>query len=1124
MARARQGTGWSCQSADFGRPLHLGEPVRNEGGVSAETKVETLTVLFTDLVESTALRVRVGEEEADRLRQRHDVLLTRAISEHHGRLVKHTGDGVMATFEGASDAIAAAVAIQQAIAVENRSRPDDARLRVRVGISVGDVSAEDDDCFGLPVVEAQRLESAADPGQILCSSVVRVLARGRGGHRFAPVGALDLKGLDEPVDADAVEWEEIPAPIGDELPPVLAQRGAFAFAGREDQRTRVLDHWHAVVDGATKVVLLAGEPGVGKTRLASEVARQAKHEGALVIAGRCDELVGAPYQPFGEALRSQLAVPGGVLSLGPLAGELVRLVPDLDAYAPGLEPALAAEADAERAKLFDAVCGWLVETARRQPVLLVLDDLHWADHGTLLLMRHVAINQPVPNLLVLGTYRDTDVDRRHPLSSMLAELRRRGEVERIALEGLDTDEIVELMATAAGHELEPDGITLAHLLQEETAGNPFFVGEVLLHLAETGAITRRDGMWVAGADDYVLPEGVRDVVGRRLSGLPDETQRVLETGAVVGARFDLDVVAVVGGLDEDEVLDLLDPAIAAHLVEETGVGSYRFSHALVRSTLHQELSSTRRSRLHRKTAEALEKLRLEDNLACAGELAYHWSEASAAGEPVRAIEAARHAAELALEAAAPMDAARWYGHALDLVDEDNRRERVELMILMADARLKGGLADAAEAGLDAARLAEDLDDVELMAQALNLNVRTNLSQGEATNPDRIALLERAIVRAEGARAELRAKLYCQLALELIYTGEVARRSELCDAAEALLTEVDDPIERYDIRMKIGRSMPWSRVTSVRAHERLADPDHLIVLKDDDVMTRYGALQNEWFMNLVLGDGDRARAAIAVVTELAVLTRHPFIEDMVPLFTFQLHLIDGRLDACQQEVDVMTERWTRHGWPSLDVYASSAQFEMAREAGLLSYLTNGELTPEPGEVPAVRAALAALVAVETGDRNAAFDRVEQRGRNAFADVPDDAALPVARSAWSEAAAYAGHATAAQQWYDQLVLDPDRHFVTGGWYLGSVARNLGMLSSALGRDGEATQWFERAVAEHERMRTPPWLARGLLDWAEHEIEHGRVDAARDHIDRALDVIGDLALDASRNRATQLRADIG
>jgi class 3 adenylate cyclase/tetratricopeptide (TPR) repeat protein len=1102
--------------------LHLSKRVRNEGGVSAEARVETLTVLFTDVVESTAMRVRLGEEEADKVRQRHDALLARSISEHRGRLVKHTGDGVMATFEGASDAIAAAVAIQQAIETESRGAATEP-LQVRVGISVGDVSAEGDDCFGLPVVEAQRLENAARPGQILCSSIVRTLARGRGGHTFTNIGALTLKGLDEPVDADEVAWEPIAAPGPDELPPVLAQRGAFAFAGRTAERERVLEHWSQCQAGATKVVLLAGEPGVGKTRLASEIALAVQQDGGLVLAGRCDELVGTPYQPFGEALAAQLQVPGGRRSLGPLAGELIRLVPDLENYVPGLPPALQADADAERTKLFDAVAGWLGDTAAQQPVLLVLDDLHWADHGTLLLMRHVAVNHPVAKVLVLGTYRDTDVDRRHPLQSMLAELRRRGEVERIALEGLADDEIVELMTAAAGHELEADGLTLAHAVYGETAGNPFFVGEVLRHLAESGAITQQDGTWVAGHDEFVLPEGVRDVVGRRVSALPDDTQRLLETGSVVGAQFDLDVIAAVAGHDEDTVVDLLDPAIAAHLVEETGIGTYRFSHALVRSTLHQELSSTRRSRLHRKTAEALEKLRADDDLLRAGELAYHWSEASSAGEAVRAIEAARHAAELAMKAAAPIEAARWFEHALDMVDEDNVRERIDLMILGTEARLRGGLAEAQDDALEAARMAESIDDVELMTRALRLNVRTNLSIGEAVNPERIELLERAIDLAGDAVPEVQGPLLCELAIELIYTGDVKRRAELALKAEELIGQMSDPIERYRADTRRGHGMPWSMHTSQRARARLEGEDHSVVLAAEDVVERFDALSNEFHSRQILGDGDRVRDALATLTEVATLSRHPLLEDMIPLWGIVTTLIDGKLDECWQQMEDLEERWTRHGWPSREIYTTSGQFQIARERGLLPFLTSDVLNVDDTDIPNVRSAIAAIVALESGDRDGALEFLERRGRKNFSDVPDDAALPICNSMWSEVAARLQQRAACEVWYDRLITDPDLHFTTGGWYLGSSTRNLGLLASALGDVAEATSWFERAAAEHERMRTPPWLARGLLDWAEHDGAHGRVADARKRVDRAVEVIDDLPLDALRNRAAQVGAGL-
>jgi hypothetical protein len=331
--------------------------------------------------------------------------------------------------------------------------------------------------------------------------------------------------------------------------------------------------------------------------------------------------------------------------------------------------------------------------------------------------------------------------------------------------------------------------------------------------------------------------------------------------------------------------------------------------------------------------------------------------------------------------------------------------------------------------------------------------------------------------------------------------------------------IDDPVERYHLLEVIGRGRPWSKKTTAALREGFDDPDHALARQHGDPMIRRLALQMDFFGGLAIGDGDRARASAAALDELAETTRHPFIEAWAPFVGFQLHLVDGRLDECQRKVDLMAAHWSRLGWPSIEVYVRSASGQMAREAGLLPFVA-GQLVPEPDDVPGVLAAITALAHREAGERDAVHDLVERCGRNGFRDVPDEGALPIARSCWSEAAAYARHDDACRRWYEILAADPELHFVTGGWYLGSTTRNLGLLTAALGRHDEATSWFELAVEAHERMRTPPWIARGLLDWADHELELGHRDRAVELADRALAAIGDLGLEASRARAGALR----
>ena len=370
----------------------------------------TTIVLFTDIVGSTELRGRLGEEAAEELRRAHDRLLAEAVESNDGRIVKGLGDGIMATFAGASDAVAAAVAIQQAIDRLVRSGKAAVPLAVRVGVSAGDVAFDEGDVHGTPVIEASRRCAGANGGEILVADVVRILAGSTGGHDYVPVGPLELKGLDHPVGATRVDWKPV-ALSTVPMPAFLTDIGRI-FVGRDDEVDRIGQLWKEALSGERRVVLLGGEPGVGKTRLAAQVAAQVHDQGGVVLAGRCDEDLGVPYQPFVEALRHFVdhTSPAELKDrLGRYGGELVRLMPELAGRVADLPPALQSDPETERYRLFDAVGAWLAAASADQPVLLVVDDLHWAAKPTLLLLRHVLRFSEPLRVLIVGTYRDTEL-------------------------------------------------------------------------------------------------------------------------------------------------------------------------------------------------------------------------------------------------------------------------------------------------------------------------------------------------------------------------------------------------------------------------------------------------------------------------------------------------------------------------------------------------------------------------------------------------------------------------------------------------------------------------------------------------------------------------------------------
>lgn len=641
----------------------------------------TVSLLFTDLVGSTALMGQIGDEPAEALRRAHYRLLRQAVADHGGHEAKNLGDGLMVVFDSATSAVACAVAIQRSVRRHNERQEHP--MDVRVGINVGEPIRSEEDYFGWSVLTARRLCDHADGGQVLVSEVVAQLARPGDDFNFASVGSLRLGTGDREVPTFAVTWRDAPGELLP-LPTPVRDREPATFVGREGDLGRLRLDWARALEGERQLVLVGAEPGMGKTTLVMQAARELQASGAAVLYGRCEEETLISYQPFVEAIRDYIAAcPVTELNehVRPVASDLIRLVPELAARLPGIEPPPELASEEARYRLFEAFRRFFAAVSATWPVLLVIEDLHWVDRGSLLLLQFLARELGQSRLMILGTYRDSEVDRRHPLTAAMVAMRRDLNVQRIFLTGLSMDEVADLIEASAGHDLDERGLAAVRAVHQETEGHPLFVHEIYRHLSETGRIGFESGRWVSdirSARDIAVPEGVRATIGLRLARLSPDAADTLTLASVIGAEFSLPVLRSVAGLDEGRLIDLLEEAVAGHLLDEAAdrPGTFRFSHILVRDALYSDLSRTRRSRLHQQLAGAIEAALEKPPLghingartrASAAQLAYHLTEAAAPGSEEKTAHFLGVAADDARAATAYEDAQRYYQQALDLL-------------------------------------------------------------------------------------------------------------------------------------------------------------------------------------------------------------------------------------------------------------------------------------------------------------------------------------------------------------------------------------------------------------------------------------------------------------------------
>jgi class 3 adenylate cyclase len=1074
---------------------------------------ENVAFLFTDMVASTERNQLLSPEAADEDRRGHFSILRQAIAQSGGSEVKNLGDGLMVAFGSTSAALACAVAMQQGVEVGNRDQERVAGLRI--GLSIGEVTQEEHDYFGDAVVEAARLCASCEGGQILATVVVRAMAGRRTTQEFRSIGPLSLKGLADPVEGIEVLWdpvinENVGAAIP--LPGRLAVRPPVGVVGRDAELAVIADAVKRSSEGeGREVLLVSGEAGLGKTTLVAEAARAAFASGSCVLFGHCEEGLATPYQLFTEALGHYVTnAPESQLlaHVEQFGSELARLVPALRSRMPELPPSRITDADSERYLLFEAVVGLLGAATAELPVVVVLDDLQWADSGSLQLLRHLTAAEQAMSVLLLGTYRDSELSHAHNLLDTLAALHRQRGVSRIDLSGLDDTGVLAMLEATAGYKLDDAGVNLAHAVFRETDGNPFFVSEVLRSLAETGDVYQdASGRWAARADleQMALPESVRIVIGARVSRLGPQASQVLSVASVIGRDFDLELLARVTASSEDDLLDILEAAAAVALVREptSASGLYSFAHALIQHTLYEDMGPNRQARAHLRVAEALEDLCGDRPGSRVGELARHWASATQPINVEKAVRYARQAGDAALAALAPGDALRYYTQALQLyplATEPDPLLAVDLGIGLGTAQSQVGDSTSRRTLLDAARRAADLGHIDRLVAAALANDRGWTSSMGVIDADKVAILELALNRLNSDTPE-RALVLATLCSELAYGSTFDRRLELADEAVAIAeTSGDDAIVVW-VQNHISDPLyvPWMFEARMRATadaleraERIGDP-FMLFHAALNAMGEYG----------VKGDIDNVDRCLEIMRTVAARIDQPFNNWNLTLLLAERAMLSGNIEEAERLAESAFQIGIESGQPDASfIYEAQRIYLSVLRGTLGEAVTQVErlVAANPG-FPAFRAFLASAH-VEAGQTDAALRILNQFAEDGF-ELPLDLMWLTGMVQYAEVALDIPDARhLAGPLFDRLVPYADLCCFVEAWGSGPVSHYLGSLAAALGRQDQADAHFDKAAEASRRMGSEFYIARTDVARASMLCERGTLD----DIERARELLGE------------------
>jgi tetratricopeptide (TPR) repeat protein len=768
--------------------------------------------------------------------------------------------------------------------------------------------------------------------------------------------------------------------------------------------------------------------------------------------------------------------PGLVLS----AARLIRLLPALAAHVADATPLVSSSVEVGRHRLFAAVAGWLRAATTDRPILLVIEDAHWASKQTVLLLRHMIGALGTARILIAITYRDTGLSTDHPLCELLAEDTSASGLLRLPLSGLDAGDARLFLQGALGRQLDDADRALASVVHARSAGNPLFMTEMIRHLRESGTLQdirgpTTDAPAVAA---HAIPGSLRAVISRRLALLSPAARQMLSVAAAIGPTFRFALLGSVIALSEDRLPAVLAESIGARLVEETG--TYEFTHSVVRDVLYQQLGTKRQAHLHLRIAQALEEMGVGPSRQ--GELAFHYARAGEVGEPRRALEHIVRAGDQAAAALAHDEAAAYYHQAVDLLAgmPGTADERCELLIKVGEARRDAGDPRYREPLQAATRLARENGNATLLAHAALANTRGFASSLGAVDAERVAALEAALAAHVGGSAATRARLLAALGSELVFSGDRARVSALADEALALARQLGDLQTMayvFHHRYLIGSTPDTlgDRLTASAQHlalaQRLGDPYEL-----------FWAAVRRCEAALEAGEVAALEGALTSCAQTAEELGLPILRWSVARQRAQQALTAGRVAEAEQLAAEGFEIARASGQPDAAVLYQYQLAGIRRVQGRheeLVPLVQWLLSKFP-DTPTYRAQLAEVYC-QLGRRDAAWSLIEREVSHGFANVPYDASWLTALVHFARVLAPLGAPQATSVLHERLAPWHDHVEGVGGVVNGSVSLYLGMLATSLGRFDAAEAHFHEAATQHHRLGAPYLLACTRLEWA-------------------------------------------